>query len=66
MNPIEIKAKKPPNIEAKKTMKIIILQSKAIAKILDNRIKLISKVCEDARSFFKARFLHPLIHGFFN
>lgn len=66
MNPTEIKAKKPPKIEAKQTMKIIILQSNAITEIPDNRIKLRSKVCEDARSFFKAKSVLPLIHGLFN
>jgi len=66
INPTEIKAKKPPKIEAKQTTKRIILQSNAITEILDTRIILRSKVCEVARSFFKAMFDLPLIHGLFN
>ena len=62
MNPIEIKAKKPPNIETKQAMKMKIFQLYAITEIPDNNIKLTSKVCEDAKSFFRAISGHPLLH----
>ncbi len=65
MNPIEIKARKPPNIKAKQAMKRTIFQLNAIREILDNRTKLRSKVCEDVRSFFNAIPVHALLHGLF-
>jgi len=60
MNPTDIKAKKPPKIQARQMANRIILQSNAITEIPENRIKLISMVSDDFISFFKAKADHPL------
>ena len=65
MNPTDIKAKKPPKIQARQTANRIILQSNAITEILENKIRLISKVSDVVISFFKAKANHPLFMDYF-